>query len=228
MNLHRIDQERSRRLYARRARTYDFWHHLQTLWADTAHRRTVVQTARLRPNSTCLDVGCGTGLTILEIVRSCPSTRVVGVDTSKEMLLVAKKRFENSRYRHRITIVEADAEHLPFHDCVFDYVISTYGIGGVANQEPAMAEIVRVLKPGGSICFAEMTSPPKSTRVLLRWLHEHIVEPWIKYFWEFRDTDLLSLFAQQELRIISSNYIGHRILGSTVVVLAVKQGGHRY
>lgn len=221
---YRINQKRSQLLYSNRTRFYDIAHHLQTLWADTKHRQLVASTAALDEAYICLDVGCGTGLSIVEIASRYKFLKIIGVDISFEMVKVARNKLKRLAMSERVLLVNANAQSLPFDDACFDAVTSTYGFGGIPNPEDAMMEVVRVLKPAGIVCLGEMTTPPHTASCLSRWIHRRLVEPWIRYFWEFRDLDLICLFASAGLTVNSIQYHRNRFFGSMTLIRAIKPG----
>ena len=203
----KINESRSLRLYGRVARRYEMLHHLQTLWADTLHRKLVASRAQLDYASTCLDIGCGTGLSIIELAQLYP---------------VAYTNLARLGLLGRIHLIEGRAEAMPFEGQSFDAVTSIYGLGGVARIDEAISEVSRILVPGGVACFGEMSAPPDSSSRLARWIHKRLVEPWIRHFWEFRDLDLHVLLREAGFLVELSEYHRHRLLGSMTLVKARK------
>lgn len=202
-----------RGLYDNRSEIYELTHHLQTLWADTIHRKEVIKHAYLKPDFLILDIGTGTALTAKEAIHSQLSVSVIGIDLSMGMLQQARK---NTRGLE-INLSRTDAQELPFQDNTFDAVISAYGFGGIQYPKKAMQEVVRVAKPNANLSFAEMSEPPRE-KYVRRFLHKTLVEPWIRYFWGFRDLDLVSLFEDNNITIGNKQFFSHRILGSTTLV----------
>ena len=102
-----------------------------------------------------LDVACGTGVVATAAARL--GARVTGLDLTLELLERAR---ENSRTAEvEIDWLEGDVEKLPFDDAAFDFVISQFGHIFAPRPEVALAEMLRVLKPGGTIAFS--TWPPE-------------------------------------------------------------------
>jgi ubiquinone/menaquinone biosynthesis C-methylase UbiE len=218
-------QRRSDELYSRRARSYDLLHHVQTLWADSKHRRAVSSSAGLTAAGSSLDIGCGTALAAIEVARRHPSVLVVALDYSAGMLAVAKQNLVRAGLVERVRLVRGDATALPFSDGAFDAVTSTYGFGGIPDPAGAIREVARVLKDGGTACFGEMTAPPASSSALKKLVHRWIVGPWIRHFWAFQDVDLRSLFEHAGLVINLEQYHSDRVLGSMTLVRARKLPG---
>jgi SAM-dependent methyltransferase len=103
-----------------------------------------------------LDVGTGTGLLALEAIRRWPTTTVVGLDGSSGMLAIAAARAETELRpgdRRRLELVAGHAARLPFPDETFDLVVSSFVLQLVPVRKRALAEALRVLRPGGRIAF---------------------------------------------------------------------------
>jgi SAM-dependent methyltransferase len=115
----------------------------------------LVKFAQIREGAEVLDVGCGTGVLALTAARA--GARVTGLDLTPELLVRAK---ENAALvRAEVKWHEGDAEALPFSDSTFDFVVSQFGHMFAPRPEVAVREMLRVLKPGGTIAFA--TWPPE-------------------------------------------------------------------
>ena len=106
------------------------------------------------PHRSLLDVGCGTGALLKEIVRRWPETGCSGVDLSPEMVEVAQKRLGTSA-----VIMLGDAEKLPCSDAAFDVVLCCDSFHHYPNPAAALEEIHRVLRPGGVFLLGDTTAP---------------------------------------------------------------------
>jgi SAM-dependent methyltransferase len=116
----------------------------------------LVRFARIARGEVVLDVGTGTGVVAITAARS--GARVTGLDLTPELLELAR---DNARISKQEDIVwtEGDAEKLPYPDASFDVVLSQFGHMFAPRAEVAIAEMRRVLKPGGRVAFA--TWPPE-------------------------------------------------------------------
>jgi SAM-dependent methyltransferase len=132
------------------------WKHFAPLEAfTTPPAARLVKFANVRAGQDVIDVGCGTGVVAITAARI--GARVRGVDLTSELLERAR---ENARIANlEIDFREGDAEALPFDDAAFDVVISQFGHMFAPRPEVAIAEMLRVLKPSGTIAFA--TWPPE-------------------------------------------------------------------
>jgi SAM-dependent methyltransferase len=114
----------------------------------------LVRFADVTRGQRVLDVACGTGVVALTAARL--GAQVTGLDLTPDLLARAK---ENSQLAGvEITWREGDAEALPFEDASFDVVLSQFGHMFAPRPEVAIAQMLRVLKPGGTIAFS--TWPP--------------------------------------------------------------------
>ena len=132
------------------------WAHFAPLeMFTTTVAAQLVKHARVRAGQCVLDVGCGTGVVAVTAARQ--GARATGLDLSPVLLDRAR---ENSQIAGvGIDWREGDAENLPFEDGAFDVVLSQFGHIFAPRPEVAIAQMLRVLKPGGTIAFA--TWPPE-------------------------------------------------------------------
>jgi demethylmenaquinone methyltransferase / 2-methoxy-6-polyprenyl-1,4-benzoquinol methylase len=138
-------------LFAPLGPTYDRVGALLSFGQDPRWRRFLV--SRLpHDRGHVLDVATGTGLVAAELVRR--DFRVTGVDQSPEMLALARERF-----RERVELVEASADSLPFAHGSFDHLTFTYLLRYVADPAATLAELARVVRPGGVVASLEFGVP---------------------------------------------------------------------
>lgn len=144
------------------AEVYDA-HLVPALFAESA---IVAAEAGVRKGDRVLDVACGTGaltLAVAEIVG--PSGSVVGLDASPQMLTVARRKPMPIEWR------QGTAEALPFLDNSFDAVVSQFGFMFFEDKPKALAEMMRILEPGGrlsvAVCDAVESSPGYGAFALL-------------------------------------------------------------
>lgn len=134
------------------ARGYDRTNTLLSGGNDILWRAALVRAVEPQPGERILDIAAGTGSSSAALARS--GARVVAVDISPGMI-------EEGRRRHKkIEFVEADALHLPFGDDEFDAVTISFGLRNIVDPKAALAEMYRVLKPGGRLVVCEFSTPP--------------------------------------------------------------------
>ena len=127
-----------------------------------------------------LDLAGGTGDVALRILRAGgPATSAVICDISPQMLEVGQRKVEAAGYSDRIRLVEGNAEVLPFDARTFDAVTIAFGIRNVTNIDRALAEIYRVLKPGGRFLVLEFSHVDVPALDRLYDLYSFEVIPWM-------------------------------------------------
>jgi len=137
-------------LFARIARRYDLLNDIMSAGLHRRWKRRVVTLAG-RP-SRSLDLCCGTG----DVALHLPGT-VIGLDFTAEMLHIAAARNGHARW------VQADALQLPFPDASFDIITVGYGLRNLADLPAGLAEIHRVLRPGGRLLALDFGKPSSPT-----------------------------------------------------------------
>jgi demethylmenaquinone methyltransferase/2-methoxy-6-polyprenyl-1,4-benzoquinol methylase len=155
-----------REMFTEIAPRYDFLNHLLSLEMDRVWRARTARRLRpilSRPNARALDLCCGTGDLAFALARSGPA-QVIGADFSHAMLMRAntktKTHGQQANPQSPAGFFEADALRLPFADASFDLVTSAFGFRNLANYESGLREILRVLKPGGTLAVLEFSEPP--------------------------------------------------------------------
>lgn len=157
----------------RRARLIDYWDDESAHYEDTTasvERRYLAESRRWvcqRAAGSTLELAVGTGLNFPYYPDEVTLT---GVDWSPKMVQVAERRAV--RMRRPIALTRADAMALPFADDEFDTVLCTFALCCIPDHRAALAEAVRVLKPGGSLLLADHVV---ASNLALRAL-EHLVE----------------------------------------------------
>ena len=148
-----------RGMFGRVARRYDLLNHLLSLNIDRHWRARTVRRLRpilKRPSALVLDICCGTGDLLLALEAEHGGA-VLGSDFCHPMLIQAQRKI--ARRRSRSVLVEADALSLPFPDGSLDLVTAAFGFRNLANYEKGLAEMRRVLKPGGAAAILEFSQP---------------------------------------------------------------------
>jgi len=139
---------------------YDLSANIVTLGRARQLRDLTVRNALLQPGENVLDVGCGTGgVTIPAKLQVGKNGRAAGIDPSPEMIAVARRKAGRAGLEidFRVGVIES----LPFPDGTFDAVTSSLMMHHLPEhlQVKGLAEIKRVLKPGGRLLIADMIRP---------------------------------------------------------------------
>jgi demethylmenaquinone methyltransferase/2-methoxy-6-polyprenyl-1,4-benzoquinol methylase len=137
---------------------YDLLNRLMSLGKDVRWRRWTA--AALAPRGALtLDVGTGTGDLALALRRQ-GARLVIGLDFAPQMLAEARRKAE-ARGLDGIAWALGDALHLPFPDDTFDCVVNAFVLRNLVDLPAGLAEMARVLRPGGRLACLDMTHPPE-------------------------------------------------------------------
>lgn len=154
--MHDKDPRQVRYMFGRIVPRYDLLNRLMSLGMDGGWRRLAAQAAVPR-DALALDLGTGTGDLALELAGQ-GAARVVGADFSREMLVAASAK--TAARRVEIPLVMADALRLPFPDQTFDCLTNAFLLRNLTDLRAGLAEMARVLRPGGRLVCLDITQPP--------------------------------------------------------------------
>lgn len=143
-----------RRLFSTIADRYDLITVLLSYGQDRRWKRRLVSLADIRSSVRALDLACGTGDIAFEL--EARGARVAGLDITPRMLQLARSKRD---LHSRAAFVAGDMMALPFGDARVDLVTAGYGIRNVPLIAPALAEIYRVLRPGGLFLALDFNRP---------------------------------------------------------------------
>jgi demethylmenaquinone methyltransferase/2-methoxy-6-polyprenyl-1,4-benzoquinol methylase len=145
-------------LFAELPAAYDRMGAVLSFGQDPRWRRALIDAIDPHPGQRILDVATGTGMVASGLARR--GATVVGLDQSEDMLAGARGRLAHSPdLASRTTLVQGQAESLPFADGEFDALTFTYLLRYVDDRAATMRELARVVKPGGRIGMVEFGVP---------------------------------------------------------------------
>lgn len=189
------------------ARFYDAATFLLTFGRERRLRRETVERAGVAPGQSVLDVGCGTGSLTIEAAKVAgPSGDVHGIDPAPEMIEVSRNKA--ARKRIDIDLRVGVIEELPFPDATFDVVLSSLMLHHLPDdlKRRGLAEIARVLKPGGRFFAVDMSGASGgflSRGVAGHFIHRHVADL----------ASLAPMLADAGFRDVTTGRMGVRFLG---------------
>lgn len=153
------DPMRVRNMFGRIARHYDLLNHLLSANLDRGWRRAAVRRLPGTGIERVLDLCGGTGDLALALARHGQIREVVCCDFSHPMLLRARDKFSRAGVDDRCRVLEGDGLRLPVRDGTFDAVTIGFGIRNFSCLDSGLAEMRRVLRPGGRMVVLEFSRP---------------------------------------------------------------------
>lgn len=156
------------------APTYDRLNHILSLNVDKRWRKKAAKCVKKAISDVerpiVLDVACGTGDSTIQLAKTLEYTRIHAIDISEIMLEIGQKKVDKLKYEEKmkISFSYSSAESIVFQDNVFDAVFVAFGVRNFSDREKGLKEILRVLKPDGTLVILELSEPQN---VIVRWLY---------------------------------------------------------
>lgn len=165
------------------AKRYDLLNTIMSLGMDTYWRKFTVKTSGVSTGGNALDICCGTGMLVYELSKVVgPQGKVTGLDFSEEMLLVAKKRVIELNLNN-VKLIQGNAMDLPFPENTFDCVTVGWGLRNVPDISQVIAQMVKVVKPGGKIVSLDMAKPNAPVFKQVYWFYFEKLVPLFGKIW---------------------------------------------
>jgi demethylmenaquinone methyltransferase/2-methoxy-6-polyprenyl-1,4-benzoquinol methylase len=165
-----------RAMFGRVAHRYDLANHLLSANIDRSWRSHTVGKVRdllARPEARVLDLACGTGDLLMAMEREA-KRQLIGSDFCHPMLTGAAAKLKRAAMKS--ALLEADAMSLPLGDGSLDLITIAFGYRNLANYRTGLAEMRRVLRPGGALAILEFTQPPnRAFAALYNWYSRRIL-----------------------------------------------------
>lgn len=157
---YRNKEEYVHEVFSSIAHRYDFLNTTLSFNRDKYWRKFTVEHTGLKPGDVGLDVCCGTGMLALEQARVVGlEGHVVGLDFCENMLDRALENIKRTPYQKVIELVRGNAMELPFPDNAFDCATIGFALRNVPDIRKTIAEMRRVVKPGGKVLSLELAKP---------------------------------------------------------------------
>ena len=139
---------------------YDFLNNLLSIGIHVIWRKKAIQLLKKSAPKNILDIATGTASFAIEAMKLNPD-KITGVDISERMLNVGEKKIKNRKLDHKIKLMLADSENLPFPEDSFDAITVGFGVRNFENLLQGLKNMHRVLKPGGTVVILEFSKPKK-------------------------------------------------------------------
>ncbi len=140
------------------AHRYDFLNHLLSLGIDKLWRKKVIKLLKPEQPKVMLDVATGTADFALEAINLNPDS-VKGIDLSEGMLSHGRTKIAKRGLSNTIVLEKGDSQDMPYEDNTFDAITVGFGVRNFQNLSAGLKEMLRVLKPGGTIAILEFSKP---------------------------------------------------------------------
>ncbi len=137
---------------------YDFLNHFLSFGIDIGWRKKAIRLLQKENPKLILDVATGTGDFAIQALKLNPE-KIIGIDISEGMLEVGRRKMIHRGYDKVIELRSGDSENLPFEENKFDAIIVAFGVRNFENLQKGLAEMLRVLKPGGRVVVLEFSKP---------------------------------------------------------------------
>jgi demethylmenaquinone methyltransferase / 2-methoxy-6-polyprenyl-1,4-benzoquinol methylase len=184
---------RVREVFDSVAQRYDVMNDLMSAGMHRLWKAYTVQVARIQPGHRVLDIAAGTGdLTGAFARRAGATGQVVHTDINFSMLKVGRDRMLDEGLS--LPTAACDAETLPFRDASFDVVSVAFGLRNMTHKEQALAEMCRVLKPGGRLLVLEFSKVAAPLRPAYDWYSFNVLPRIGK--WVAKDEDSYRYLAE--------------------------------
>ena len=139
---------------------YDFLNHFLSLGIDKIWRRKAINQLRSIPVKKIIDIATGTGDFAIAALKLNPE-EVIGLDISAGMLAVGEQKMIKNKVDSIIKMQLGDSENIPYDSNYFDALTVGFGVRNFENLELGLAEMLRVLKPGGKAVILEFSKPKR-------------------------------------------------------------------
>jgi demethylmenaquinone methyltransferase/2-methoxy-6-polyprenyl-1,4-benzoquinol methylase len=152
-------KEQVERMFDKIAPRYDLLNRLLSLGIDVWWRRRAIGYLRAEAPREVLDVATGTGDVAILLAKMLRPSTVIGIDIAKQMLELGREKIRREGLEGVISLETGDSESLRFPDASFDAVTVAFGVRNYENLAQGLAEMRRVLRPGGRLVVLEFSRP---------------------------------------------------------------------
>lgn len=200
--------------------TYDRTNDAISFGAHRVWKRALIDEIMALKPEAVLDVASGTGDLALWIAREAKEARIVGSDLSENMLKVAEQRRAEEKLQN-VEFVVGNAMELPFEDGTFDVSVVSFGLRNMPSYQAVVAEMTRVLKPGGRFYCLESSCPTNK-----------LIKPFFKLYFRYIMPFIGGLFAKapREYRYLNASteaFLSKEELAAIMREVGLKDVGYK-
>ncbi len=159
------------------APTYDKLNHRLSWNIDKGWRKKAIHSLKPFEPKVLLDIATGTGDFAILAAQMLHPDKLIGADISEGMMAIGREKVKTAGLQQIISFEKEDCTNLSYPEATFDAVIAAFGIRNFANLDKGLAEMCRVLKPGGHLSIVELTSPVSFPMKQLFHIYSHTVLP---------------------------------------------------
>jgi demethylmenaquinone methyltransferase / 2-methoxy-6-polyprenyl-1,4-benzoquinol methylase len=159
------------------AGNYDKMNRFLSAGTDLGWRKKAIRVLQKDDPRQILDVATGTADMAILSYKMLKPDRITGIDISEGMLELGRKKIEKEQLGDKIQLQKGDSETISFAENTFDAVMVAFGVRNFENLENGLAEMLRVLKPGGRLVVLEFSKPRHKAIKKLYNLYMRIVAP---------------------------------------------------
>ena len=159
------------------APAYDTLNHRLSWNIDRGWRKKAIRQLKPYQPQAILDIATGTGDFAIMAAQMLKPQRLTGADISEGMMDIGRKKVAAKGLSDIITFDKEDCTHLSYPDASYDAVMAAFGIRNFADLDKGLAEMYRVLRPGGHLSIVELTTPVSFPMKQLFHIYSHTVLP---------------------------------------------------
>lgn len=175
-----ISSERVKDIFSAIAKKYERFNAVSSFGAYKLWLAGMAKQAPIEPSHDVLDIAGGTGDVTFTMAREKRPAHIQCTDLVPEMLEVARAHYdEGASAGVPVDFQVVDAQDIPYDDASYDVITMAYGIRNMPDRPRALAEMLRVLKPGGALVCLEFSTPPNGLwRALYSFYLKHLIPFW--------------------------------------------------
>lgn len=170
-------KEQIAEMFDRIAFRYDFLNRFLSAGIDKRWRRKAIRELRKLQPAMVLDVATGTADVAIMTHRLLKPRKIIGIDISEKMLDIGRQKINKLQLNESIELQKGDSEAINFPDNTFDAITVAFGVRNFEQLDKGLAEMFRVLKPGGKAVILEFSQPKDPAFKRLYNLYMNIIAP---------------------------------------------------